>query len=127
MRYQIHGILHFLNLEHEGAMANTTQMLLTHFDEGDVIDIINRECNIDFRESVPIQPHEREKWLSLTSDGFCVRCLSEDAIEHVIEVFTNAPWQYPEYVTLVIIDDNSGQFNGVHVIPTTYQLTNLGE
>lgn len=108
-------------------MANTTEMLLTHFGEDDVIDFINRECDIDFRESVPIQPNSGEKWLTLTSHGFCVRCIDEETIERIIDVFNNAPWEFPKYVTLVVTDDDTDQYNGVYVIPTTYQLTNLGE
>ncbi len=95
-------------------MANTTDMLITCFDEDDVVAEISKKTGIDFLKTSDGEKAGGPKVLCFESYGACYRSLGEDKINEVIEAFKTAEFSFPETAVL-LIDDDAEVFTGVIV------------
>lgn len=92
-------------------MANTTDMIITCFDEDEVIAVISKETGIDFLKVSDGNMAGGPKVLSIEAYGACYRSLGRAKIDEVIAAFKQAEFIWPELASLVIDDDNQ-VFNG---------------
>lgn len=93
-------------------MSNTTDIMITCFDEDKVVDNISKVTGVDFRKVSDGEVCGGPKILSLTSYGACYRSLGPDKITELIAEFKAADFLFPELASLTIDDDNE-VFNGV--------------
>lgn len=93
-------------------MANTTDLMITTFFDGKAIEYINTETGLDFRMFTDGHNSGGTHFIAFECFGTCLRSIGEEKIEHLIEVFKNAPFVWREYAFLFIDDDN-GVYKGV--------------
>ncbi len=93
-------------------MANTTDLMITVFDEETAaINFINKETQLDFKKySVPAKCGGT-KVVIFEVYGTCQRCIGEERIDMLITAFKKAPFSFPEWAILFIDDDN-GAYSG---------------
>ena len=93
-------------------MANTTDIMITSFFDEDAISYINEKTTLDFKKISNSSLSGGPKALCFEAFGTCQRCIGKKKIDELIEVFKEAPFEYPEYAVLLIDDDNE-EFNGI--------------
>lgn len=87
-------------------MTNTTDMIITCFDEKDVVAEISRITGIDFLKISDSEKCGGPKILCFDAFGACYMCLGKEKIDEIIAVFKVAEFLWPELATLTIDDDN---------------------
>ena len=93
-------------------MANTTDMIITCYDEGEVVKQISEKTGIDFKKTSDGEKAGGPKILIFESYGACYRCIGKEKINEIIEIFRQAEFSFPELAVLIIDDDN-GEYSGV--------------
>lgn len=92
-------------------MANTTDMIITCFDEDEVVAAISEKTGIDFLKVSDGNKAGGPKVLRLEAYGACYRSIGLEKINEIIAAFNCAEFDYPELASL-IIDDDDGNFSG---------------
>jgi len=99
-------------------MANTTDMMITTFDdERKAINSINKDTGLDFRLFTDSSKCGGLKIVTFKAYGTCPRCIGSDNINKLISAFKAAPFENPQYAVLFIDDDN-GAFVGKILLDT---------
>ena len=93
-------------------MVNTTDLMITLLFDEDVIELINKETNLDFKQFSDGAKAGGTKVVGFEVYGACHRCIGKEKINNLIEVFKQASIDNPEYAKLFIDDDND-EFCGV--------------
>ncbi|ENI4487350.1 hypothetical protein ABXZ88_003222 [Vibrio fluvialis] len=95
-------------------MANTTDLVITCAGEDEIINQISASTGIDFQQITDSKKCGGDKDVWFESYAACYRCLGDEKITEVINAFKSARFTFPELAVLIIYDDNSDKFNGVH-------------
>lgn len=93
-------------------MANTTDMMVTCFDEDDAVARLCEAVDLRFEKVSDGNLAGGPKVLSIEAYGACYRSLGVEKIAEVVAAFKATDFDFPELATLTIDDDNQ-VFNGV--------------
>ena len=91
---------------------NTTDMIITCFDESDVVAGISKKTDINFIKISDATKSGGSKVLIFESFGACYKSLGSTKIDEIISTFKSAPFAWPGLAVL-IIDDDDDYFSGI--------------
>lgn len=93
-------------------MSNTTDLIITCFEEDDIVKNISNNTDIDFKLISDGNRCGGNKAVIFESYAACYKCIGKEKIDLVIEEFKKAEFRFPEFAVLIISDDND-VFNGI--------------
>ncbi len=93
-------------------MANTTDIIITCWEEDDAINKIEELTKLNLPKITDSARCGGHKIVCFESYAASYRCLGKEKIGSLIEVFKSVSWQYPDSVVMIIDDDN-GVFSGI--------------
>jgi hypothetical protein len=93
-------------------MANTTDIIITCFEECEVIEKIEKSTELKLPKITDSAKCGGDKVVCFESYAASYRCIGKGKIDLLIEAFKNANWDCPE-LAVMLIDDDNGQFSGI--------------
>ena len=81
-------------------MANTTDIIITCFEEDEVVKQISEKTGIEFKQTSDGGKAGGPKALILESYGACYRCVGGEKIAEIIEVFKSAEFEWPNMLNV---------------------------